>query len=526
MAGSVIGTGCSERKSGQSLSSGGQMSASLIIRADASTEIGTGHVMRCLALAQGWQDKGGVVSFVMGTYSPSLESRLKSEGMEIIHLTSLPGSPEDARQTSEIARAAGASWVVIDGYHFHSEYQEAIKSSGLDLLAIDDNGHAGHYFADLVLNQNLHADSDLYTSREPGTRLLLGTRYVQLRREFRKHQGWRRSIRENAKRILVTLGGSDPENVTLKVIRALQRLNITGIEAVIVVGGNNPYYEHLQEAAADGAPHFRLAKNVDDMPELLSWADIAVTSAGTTVWETAFMGLPSIILTIADNQIDVAKRLGEMDMAMILGWHQSLTERDISQAVEGLLNDPGKRKLMSERVQELVDGEGVERVQMHLKRSSLRLRRAKQADCELIWRWANEPETRAASFSSAAIPWERHVEWFNSRINDPNCFLFIAQDSQDSFVGNVRFETNREEAVISVNITEKWRGQGYGIPLIVAAVEELFRISPITSVHAFIKMENDRSIRTFERAGFQRMGTKSVKDELALHFQKSKCPKL
>ncbi|RQW80497.1 MAG: UDP-2,4-diacetamido-2,4,6-trideoxy-beta-L-altropyranose hydrolase [Methanothrix sp.] len=504
----------------------GQMSASLIVRADASTEIGTGHVMRCLALAQGWQDAGGIVSFVMGTHSHSLESRLKSEGMEIIHLTSLPGGLEDAGQTAKVARERRASWIVIDGYHFHSEYQEAIKSAGLDLLAIDDNGHAIHYFADLVLNQNLHADSVLYQSREPGTRLLLGTRYVQLRREFRKLQGLHRRVREDGKRILVTLGGSDPENVTLKVLCALQRLSIPEIEAVIVVGGNNPNYEHLQASIADFSPHFRLAKNVEDMPELLSWADIAVTSAGTTVWEAAFMGLPSILLTIADNQIGVAKRLGEMDMAINLGWHQSLTKEDIARAVEGLLSDPGKRGLMSRRVQELVDGEGVERVQMYLSGCSLRLRRARQADCERIWRWANEPETRAASFSSDAIPWENHVEWFNCKINDPNYFLFIAQDVHDDFVGVVRFQACREEAVISVNITENKRGLGLGMPLIVAAVEELFRTTCITSVHAFIKPENDRSIRTFEGCKFQRMGTKSVNGENALHYLKLKCPEL
>ncbi len=500
------------------------MSASLIIRADATAEIGTGHVMRCLALAQGWQDAGGAVSFVVGTHSPSLESRLKKEGMDIIHLTSLPGSLDDAGQTAKAAREKKASWVVIDGYHFRSEYQEAIKSAGLNLLAFDDNGHVSHYFADLVLNQNLHADSILYRSREPGTRLLLGTEYVQLRREFRELQGQNRSIRDKAKRILVTLGGSDPENVTLKVLGALQRLSTLGIEAVIVVGANNPYYEILHANVAAYSPRLCLVKNVDNMPELLSWADIAVTSAGTTVWESAFMGLPSILLTIADNQISVAGRLGEMEMAVNLGWHQALTEEDIARAVKGLLNDPDKRRLMSRRIQELVDGEGVERVQMHLCGRRLRLRRARQADCERIWRWANEPETRAASFSSAAIPWEKHLEWFNCRINDPNCLLLIAKDAQDDFVGNVRFQACCNDAVISMNITENKRGQGLGKLLIGAALEELFRTSTITSVHAFIKTENDRSIRTFEGCGFKRIGRKSVNGEYAIHYLKSKSP--
>ena len=146
----------------------------LLIRADASTQIGTGHVMRCLALARSWQDTLGQPIFAMTTSVPALEERLKSEGMEVIHLAAEPGSLADAKETAALAHQFNASWVVLDGYHFGSEYQKTIKISGLSLLFIDDYGHAEHYYADFVLNQNISADEQWYQHREPCTKLLLG----------------------------------------------------------------------------------------------------------------------------------------------------------------------------------------------------------------------------------------------------------------------------------------------------------------------------------------------------------------
>jgi len=145
----------------------------LVIRADGSTLIGSGHIMRCLALAQAWQDAGGGVLFLMGTGVPILEERLKSEGMDTAHLRAHAGSTDDAVETANLAQEVGATWVVLDGYHFDAVYQRTIKDSGVRLLFIDDNGHADHYYADIVVNQNIHAHAGLYTNREPYTQLLL-----------------------------------------------------------------------------------------------------------------------------------------------------------------------------------------------------------------------------------------------------------------------------------------------------------------------------------------------------------------
>lgn len=338
----------------------------LVIRADAGSRMGAGHVMRCLALAQAWQDAGGRPLFLMAPAPPALATRLLSEGMDVLPLQAAPGSPEDARETAGLARSRGADWVVADGYHFGADYQRLIKDSGLRLLCIDDYGHAGHYCADLALNQNINATEKLYPSREAHTRLLLGTRYVLLRREFWPWRGWRREIPEMARKVLVTLGGGDPDNVTLKVILALAQVEVAGLEAVVVVGPANPHLRELQGAVQD-APHLiRLESNVTNMPELMAWADVAITAGGSTCWETAFMGLPTLLLVLAENQRGIAEKLDEEGLTVTLGWHGAITSSIITQVLYQLCMDNRKRDEMALNGQNLIDEEGSKRASIHL----------------------------------------------------------------------------------------------------------------------------------------------------------------
>ncbi|CAD5937834.1 UDP-2,4-diacetamido-2,4,6-trideoxy-beta-L-altropyranose hydrolase [Planktothrix agardhii] len=334
----------------------------VVFRVDASTQIGTGHVMRCLALAQPRQDTQGQPIFIMANPIPALEERLKSEGMKVVHLAAEPGSLADAQETAALAHQFEANWVVVDGYQFGSEYQQTIKNSGLNLLFIDDYGHAEHYYADVVLNQNISAEEEWYQHREPYTQLLLGTRYTLLRREFWQWQGWQRTVPPVAKKVLVTLGGADPDNVTLKVIQSLQIVEVEELEAVVVVGGSNPHYENLKMAVQDSRYPIQVQQNVTNMPELMAWADVAISAGGSTCWELAFMGLPSILLILADNQRAIAQKLATLNLAVNLGWHQDVTIEEIGLALRESIGDRPKRETMSKRERELVDGNGARRV--------------------------------------------------------------------------------------------------------------------------------------------------------------------
>ena len=340
----------------------------LLLRADASTRMGTGHIMRCLALAQAWQEGGGRAAFAVASCPPALSERLIAEGLEAFVLSSSPGSSEDACETGLLARQLAARWIVADGYEFGTDYQRALKETDVRLLVIDDYGHADHYSADIVLNQNLGARPDLYASREPTTQLLLGGQYVMLRREFWRWRGWRREVAEVARRVLVTFGGSDPDNVTLKAAQALARVAASGLEVKIAIGASNPHYEKLQGHFGDG--EFELARNVKDITELMKWADAAITAGGATCLELAFMGVPSVVMILADNQRAIAEPLGVEGIAVNLGWHAGVSEDDITQAAETLLASAEHRAEVARRAQALVDGNGGFRVCQHVRSNS------------------------------------------------------------------------------------------------------------------------------------------------------------
>ncbi|AMA08229.1 UDP-2,4-diacetamido-2,4,6-trideoxy-beta-L-altropyranose hydrolase [Picosynechococcus sp. PCC 73109] len=334
----------------------------ILIRADASSEIGTGHVMRCLALAQTLQASDFTVTFLMVEATSPLVERLTAENIQLTYGLSTPGSLEDAKQTVNLAQKLQADWGVVDGYQFGAEYQKILKEAGLKILFFDDYGHAQHYYADIVLNQNLGTNPDWYRQREAYTQLFLGCSYSLLRKEFWSWQGWQRAIAPVAKKILVTLGGGDPDNVTLKVIHALQQIKNTELDILVVVGGTNPHYVQLQGAIQTMTLNLRLVKNVTNMPELMAWADLVIAAGGSTNWELAFMGLPTVVITIADNQRDIARKLDQMGVVINLGWHLNVTEKVIAQTVSQLLNNPQQRHSMSQAARQLIDGQGSQRV--------------------------------------------------------------------------------------------------------------------------------------------------------------------
>jgi len=334
----------------------------LLIRADAGTQMGTGHVMRCLALAQHWRDAGGEVMFVTACDTPALLERLNAESSALLEPGADPASEADALDLVRLARRHGAVLIALDGYHFSPDYQRAVKTAGIPLLLFDDEGNRPDYFADLLLNQNAHARQELYGERARGARLLLGTQYALLRREFSSRVGEPRSIPRQADKLLITMGGSDPDNVMEKTIRALSACRTKPSEVRALVGAANPHRQSLEAAVADSGVAVKLEEPTEDMAEIMAWADFALTGAGTTLWELAFMGVPFAMLELVDHQRKVAAAVDAQGAGVNLGWHASLTPPDVAGALQTLLHDAGRRRAMSEAGRRLVDGLGPARV--------------------------------------------------------------------------------------------------------------------------------------------------------------------
>lgn len=479
--------------------------------------------MRCLALAQAWQDAGGRATFATAEMTTTMRQRLLTEGCPIIDLSCTAGTPDDAKQTSALAQRQDAAWIVVDGYQFNSDYQRAIKDNGCKLLFCDDYGHCDRYSADLVLNQNLGASENLYASRESYTRLLLGTKYCLLRREFAAWREWKREIAPVARRVLVTMGGSDPQNVTARAIEALQIANIKGIEASVLVGGSNPHYPELQMSASHSQFPLRLLRDASNIAELICWADLAVSGAGSTCWELAFLGLPALLLDLAENQTEVAQQLHKRNCALHVGNSHVLPE-ELAQALRSVVGSQECRERLSVKSRCLVDGEGAARVaSVLLGKTHLNLRVATAEDRKLLWMWANDPQVRMASFSQEPISWETHVAWFEKKNADPDTEMFIAEDENGNPVGQIRFDRRSDgDWEVGISIAQPMRGRGFGSELVRSGVKALRLKNGPARIHAFVKRSNLASLKVFERSGFKQNGIETVQGCDAIHLAREK----
>jgi spore coat polysaccharide biosynthesis predicted glycosyltransferase SpsG/RimJ/RimL family protein N-acetyltransferase len=408
--------------------------------------------------------------------------------------------------------------VAIDGYHFGSEYQLAIKRAGFQLLAFDDHGHAEYYWADIVLNQNLSANEHLYQRRHPDTRLLLGTRYALLRQEFLKWENQQRVFSETANKLLVTLGGGDSENFTLKVIKALKLSTQDDLEAIVITGTNNPYEQQIRQVAHESFFPIQVIRNVANMPELMAWADIAISAAGSTSWELAFMGVPTIFLATADNHIPIAKKLETRGAGINLGEANHVSINQIAEQLNNLRHSKEARQQLSINAQKLVDGKGEKRIVHIMMKSSMHLRSAQMDDCSLVWEWANDPAARSASFRSESISWDQHLEWFKSKINDPQCIFYIAVDVNQTPIGHIRFDLQGQDAIVSITIEAGSRGKGYGSQLIQRASQRILERKEIHTIHAFIKEENPISCHVFRKAGYREVAPTITRGVPVRHF--------
>lgn len=485
----------------------------LIIRADATPQMGTGHVMRCLALAQAWQESGGTVCFAMAECTPALEARLVAEGMALAWLKAMPGSAQDAAQLIALAQEKEAAWLVVDGYQFDNAYQTAVAQAGLRLFWIDDFGDIQPYSADLVLNQNIYGHADLYGQPSPKTRLLMGCAYALLRREFWPYRGWQRENPPQASKILVTLGGSDPHNTTAKIIDGLLQITGRPWQALIVVGGSNPHVPSLQTAVAAHPEHLQLALNITDMPERMAWADIAIAAGGSTSWELALMGLPALMVILADNQERIVQKLAEAGIAVNLGWHHQLEPVQIAEAIANLLANVPVRQHMSQKGQKLVDGWGAERA-VRAMQNPLRARRVTREDAERLFAWANDPLTRQMSFHREPIAWSTHWRWFERVLSNP-LMTFLIVEWQGDPAGQVRIDG---EGVISIGLNPAYRGRKLAQPLLQTAVDYYLALSPpptpVKTLIAYIKPENIASQTIFCQTGFQFAGQIEQFDEI------------
>lgn len=332
----------------------------LFVRADATVEIGSGHLMRMSALAQGWQRMGGETTFITHCEVPALSEKLKKEGFELIEVEDPYPNEGDLELTNSILDKYSNSWCVVDGYHFDSIYYGTIRRNGNKILAVDDTVRLPFYDVDAILNQNIFAEKLDYNCHE-NTKLLLGSDFASLRQEFLKWENKQKKIPKVAKNILITMGGSDIHNQTARVIKTIRELE-TNPSVRAVVGASNPYLSKLDRISKQSKTQIELIQNAENMSELMNWADLAISASGSTCWELCFMQVPAILMITGDNQSAVAKGLGEAGFAENLGWFEDVSGGELADKIDGILTNKNRREKMSKIGRKIIDGKGTIRI--------------------------------------------------------------------------------------------------------------------------------------------------------------------
>lgn len=470
------------------------MIGKLTIRADATPTIGTGHVMRMIALGQAWQELGGEVTFV-GDIA-LLKDRLDSFAFSSIQMK-YDTTNDEIDQL--IAVTNHKDWIVLDGYHFASDYQAMVRTAGRRTLVVDDINDRKSYDADCLLNQNVDAYNYSYSINQDAE-LLLGTRFAMLRREFLTPPAPVKTINKTAKRILVTLGGADVANFTGTILKAISLAGTPFLKVRVISGPGNPRLPELQKTIEDLPLSCELLTNVKHMAPLMEWADVAVSTASSTCWELCRFGVPMLLVQVAENQKGIADKMAKLGIA----YTTALTAppEQIADTIKKLCTNRRIRQEMSTKGHELIDGKGAKRVASHIITSDITIRKAQKADSDVLLEWRNALSVRQHCFNSALVSHADHEQWFSQKLLDENCLLFIAVDRHDTPLGQIRFDRKKNLAFIGISVSPSIAGLGIGTKIVRQACERLKSLWTDVTPVAEVKKSNWASERMFQKAGF------------------------
>ncbi len=337
----------------------------VVYRPDFSPEIGTGHLMRCWALAQACLAQGCEALFVLHRCPDSLRARITQPGISTVALDQAC----DSDQLTTAAERFRAQAFVLDGYGIDSGYRRTVADTGLPVLAIDDGNLAFPLHADIVLNSSSAARREDYALIAPAARLLLGPAFAPLRREFLE-QGAVPEPPAPSNRVLVTFGGSDPARLTLPVSLALlERLPLQA-ELDIVVGAAHAEPAPLERLAAKSPERISLHRNSDRMAELMAASRLVVSAAGSTLWELASLAVPGIGVVVADNQADrLATPARDWFLTVDARQHPEDAARRIAERALALWQDSQQRRTQSERLRAIGVGRRLPEVCAALRRA-------------------------------------------------------------------------------------------------------------------------------------------------------------
>lgn len=513
----------------------------IAFRTDASLEIGTGHVMRCLTLARALRGAGAACRFVTRALPGHMGERIAAEGFDVTLLSAPQGEapegppahahwagvdwPTDAAET-RAALDDAPDWLVMDHFAFDTRWQRAACPEGTRMMVIDDLADRPHA-CDLLFDQNLGHEGRDYDGLLPeACTRLMGPHYALLRSEFAERRAEALAAREGRgmRRLMVSMGGIDAPDATSAVLDALRVAPLPEeLTIEVIMGGQAPALEKVRGLARDMPWPTEVAVDVDDMAGRMAAADLAIGAGGATTWERCCLGLPTIIIEIAANQAGIAAALSRAGAGLDPGM---LNAPGFARRLAEALNeagDPARLGAMSGTAATICDGEGVSRVlrQMvslgHDGSAAMHVRPANTEDAPDVWHWRYFGNASRYFRNPVSVPLDQHLSWFEAALAMPDRWLLIVEkDGQP--VTHVRLDRDAaalDMAEVSIYMNPAYRGKGLATPALLAALSFAQR-EGLHRFRAQAHQDNIASIGLFTKAGFVIIGQDDAFVDLAL----------
>jgi len=466
-----------------------------VFRADAGVTIGWGHVMRCAALAYALRDSGWRCVWATQSDNAAMTARLAAHFDDFMDL----GPDQGELRQMQARWPDGCRLLVVDHYQRDAAYASSCRGWAESILAIDDLAERAHD-CDLLLDMAPHCDEIKYRARVPDdAALLLGPAYALLRPEFAttRRRILPRRYDGAARRILLALGATNPNGILDMVLDVIEQASVD-LAPDLVLAWNTPDKDRLaaRVARAGGQIHI----DVDNMAELMAAADLAVGAGGMSSWERCTLGLPTLLLVIADNQWANAEALSASGAAQLV----TADTASLVGAINALAGDGDALKRMSQAASRLSDGLGAVRVCQAISPAPqardgqpVRLRPVQASDGNLILAWQRRPETRRFA-RNPDIPSEtEHLSWMRAKLDDPGCVMNLILHGEAP-AGIVRLDRAAAGYEVSIVIDpERFR---LGIGSIALAL--LHQLLPEEVLWAHVHDENIASRTLFQRAGY------------------------
>lgn len=499
------------------------------IRADASVQIGTGHIRRCLVLAQEMASRGAEVTFVwrdLGFNAGAMirdaafgSLRLPEPAIAFVPSPDLPPHAywagtaweTDAEDTASALADYAPDVLIVDHYAFDHRWHARVKAAlGCRFVALDDLGDRP-LDVQLIVDQNYSGDhlAKHRISEAFGPRILGGPAYALLSAAYREQADF--VVREQVESVGVFLGGSDPGNHSELAVRAVRKALGGEIPIEIATTSANPHLDRLREVVkAD--PSCKLSSDLPNLAEFFQRHDLQIGAGGGATWERCCVGVPTVAIAFAENHRLVLRPLDDLGVLSL----SSRGEKDVdalSADIALLSSNTTRRREMSAKAKRLVDGLGITRVGEAVgslvASAPLTLAPATIEDAVLVFPWRNDPLVRSHFHDPRPLRLEGHQAWWRATLGSSDRHLLIAMKGAAA-VGVLRLDRHGTSADVSIYLDPAQSGRGLGREVLKAGVAYARRVG-IDLLTASIKESNARSQAAFTAAGFEKSANNWVR---------------